>query len=259
MKTVLITGGSSGIGYSLAELFAKDKYRIIIVARDTQTLKKSADELKKEYDVDVVTISKDLSLQKSAQEIHSELTRKKIEVDILINNAGFGTFGFFEKQILSSQEAMIALNITSLTQLTHLFLQDMIKRKSGKIMNVASTAAFQPGPLMSVYFATKAYVLHFTEALANETRKTGVSMYAFCPGPTLTNFQKRAQMRIEDIEKRSSFFMTAKRAADIAYKGLEKNKTLIIPGWKNKILSIIVQFLPRSFVVRAMRRYQDGK
>ncbi len=259
MKTVLITGGSSGIGYSLAELFAKDKYEIVLVARDIKTLKKSADKLKKEYNVDVVTISKDLSLPKSAQEIYTELKRKKIEVDILINNAGFGTFGFFEKQTLSSQEKMIAVNITSLTQLTYLFLQDMIKRKNGKIMNVASTAAFQPGPLMSVYFATKAYVLHFTEALANETKGTGISVYAFCPGPTLTNFQKRAEMRITDIEKRSSFFLSANDAANIAYKGLDKNKTIIISGWKNKCISTVVQFLPRNFVVRVMRRYQEGK
>src|SRR6202790_2259799 len=193
-QTALITGASGGIGYELAKLFARDHYNLVLVARSAERLRRVAEELQGRSGVAVKTVALDLAEASAPRSLFDQLQREGVAVDVLVNNAGFGSIGEFasiaEEEILGQ----ISLNITAVTHLTRLFLPAMLARRHGKIMNVASTAAFQPGPLMAVYYATKAYVLSFSEALANETGGSGVTVTAVCPGPTATAFQKRAGM-----------------------------------------------------------------
>jgi uncharacterized protein len=181
MATALITGASSGIGLELAKVFAANKINLVLVARSESKLNELANEVKQQG-VTVNVLAKDLSSYNTAKEIFDWCGQQNIQIDYLVNNAGVGDFGFFHESEWKKQEQIINLNITALTYLTHLFLPDMVKRKNGKVLNVASTAAFQPGPTMSVYYATKAFVLHFSEAIANELEKTGVTVTALCPG-----------------------------------------------------------------------------
>ena len=194
MKTALITGASSGIGYELAKIHAAKGGNLVLVARSKATLDELKNELEKQYKVSVYTIGKDLSLPNAAQEVYDETTAQKINVDYLINNAGFGTYGFYAISDWEKELQMLNLNIVALCQLTKLYLKDMVKNKGGKIMNVASTAAFQPCPTMSVYGATKAFVLSFSEAVDNEVREKGITVTALCPGATRSGFQAAANM-----------------------------------------------------------------
>src|SRR5450759_4294399 len=187
-RTALITGSSSGIGLELARIHAENGGNLVLVARSKNKLDELKEELENKYNVQVYTIGKDLSLPDSARDVYAELGQQNISVDYLINNAGFGDFGFFAESDWNKQEKMINLNITALAHLTRLFLPDMIKRGDGKILNLASTASFQPGPAMSVYFATKAFVLSFSEAVNNEVRDKGVTVTALCPGSTESGF-----------------------------------------------------------------------
>ena len=246
-RTVLITGASTGIGYELCKLFAGDKYNLVIVSRNEETLRKVAKELTEQYRVSVVCIAKDLSSPFTPQEIYDEILRQNINIDVLVNNAGFTTFGNFVDTDLRLTEEMIGVNISALTRLTKLFLGDMVKRGSGKILNVASTAAFQAGPLMAAYYASKAYVLHFSEALAFELRGTGVSVTTLCPGPTRTQFEKRANISDSGLFK-SPNVMDAKTVAKIGYRGLMKGRTIVIAGAINKFMAFIVRLVPRSAV-----------
>lgn len=190
LKTALITGASSGIGLEFANLLAKDGYHVVLTARNEKRLSEIANELKAKHGVDVTVLAKDLSLTDAAEELTAEILAKGIEVDILINNAGFAAYGPFDETSWKDEKDMIQVNITALTTLTKQLLPGMIKRNRGKILNVASTAAFQPGPLMAVYYATKAYVLSFSEAIDYELSHTNVSVTALCPGATATNFEK---------------------------------------------------------------------
>lgn len=192
--TALITGASSGIGYELARLFARKGHGLVLVARNQETLRELAEKLEREHGIRAIVVSKDLSLPSTPEEIFRELAEKSISVDILVNNAGFGTRGMFSNADTDSQLKMIQVNTTALTHLTRLFLERMSRPRKGRILNVASTAAFQPGPLMAVYYATKAYVLSFSEALASELHGSGVTVTALCPGPTRTEFERRAGM-----------------------------------------------------------------
>ncbi|MBI5046737.1 SDR family oxidoreductase [Candidatus Micrarchaeota archaeon] len=252
-ETVLITGASSGIGYELSKIFAKNGYDLVIIARDGSELKKVATELKT-YGSRVKVIQKDLSDPKAPQEIFTELEKNLISVDILVNNAGFGLFGLFAVTDLNSELKMIDLNVRALTHLTKLFLKPMLKRKKGRILNIASTAAFQPGPLMSVYFATKAYVLHFSEALANELQGTGVTVTALCPGPTKSKFTERANMQKSKLFRN---VMDVGFVAHAGYAGLIAGKTIVIPGIKNKLLAFSVRLAPRSVVTAVARYFQE--
>ncbi len=189
--TVLITGASGGIGYELAKLFARDHHNLVLVARSADKLAQVAAELQT-HGVTVKTISLDLAAPPAPKFLFDQLQREGIAIDILINNAGFGAFGEFAQMPEEEIRGQIDLNITALTALTRLFLPPMVQRHSGRIMNVASTAGFQPGPLMAVYYATKAYVISFSEAIANELRHSGVTVTCFCPGATNTGFAKRA-------------------------------------------------------------------
>lgn len=256
-KTVLITGASQGIGYELAKLFAKDGYHLILVARSRGKLWQLANEMKQQYGTDSTILTKDLALPGAPLEILAEVKEKGLDIDILINNAGFGMYGAFAQMEASEIMNMIQVNITALTELTHLSLPGMISRKSGKIMNVASTAAFQPGPLMAVYYATKAYVLSFSEAIGNEVRPYGITVSALCPGPTDTGFEKRA--KLEQSKLFQGVNMDAATVARIGYEGLFQAETIVIPGWKNRLLAFSVRFTPRSLITKIVRQLQETR
>jgi len=243
-KTALITGASSGIGYELAKQFAKNGYSIVAVAQNESRLESSAENLRKEYNVEVITIAKDLSHTASAQEIFTELKNKNIIVEVLVNNAGFTVLGKFSETNTDEILRMMQVNMVTLTYFTRLILAEMVERRSGKILNVASTAAFQPGPFMSVYYASKAYVLMFSEALAIELKDSGVSMTTLCPGATKTNFAKSANMLQTKLFKDKG--MKAHIVAAKGYNGMMRGKSLVIPGLKNKFFTFGVRFIPRK-------------
>jgi len=254
-EAVLITGATSGIGYELAKLFARDRNDLVLVARSKDSLAQVAEELTREYGVSVKPVPKDLSSPTSPAELFAELRRESIHIDVLVNNAGIGTYGSFVETSLESELAMMRLNMMTLTHLTKLFLEAMLENERGKILNVASTAAFQPGPLMAVYYATKAYVLWFSEALANELRGSGVTVTCLCPGPTRSGFQERAGMEASRLFTFGT--MDAQAVAAIGYRGLMKNKTVIVPGLRNKLLAFSVRFVPRNLLPHLVRMMQD--
>jgi short-subunit dehydrogenase len=252
--TALITGASTGIGRELAKLFAADHYRLILTARQEQRLNDLAAQLRADHGIEVSIYVKDLVDTTAPDELFAAVEQQGDAVDVLVNNAGFGTFGFFAESDVSSQLNMIQLNATALTHLSRLYLPGMLRRGRGKILNVASTAAFQPGPLMSVYYATKAYVLSFSEALADEVSGSGVRVSVLCPGPTTTEFQERAGMNGSGLLRLP--FMDAASVARIGYRGLMRNRTVIIPGLRNKILAHASRHSPRKMVTRLVRRLQ---
>jgi len=251
-QTALITGASGGIGYELAKIFAKDKYNLVLVARSGPNLTQFAGELERQFGISVKMFALDLSLPEAPSQLFAELQRSGISIDVLVNNAGYGKFGEFAQVALEESLGQIQLNITSLTQMTKLFLAPMLERRSGRIMNVASTAAFQAGPLMSVYYATKAYVLSFTEAIANELRGTGVTVTCFCPGATDTNFQKRANTENSRLFKKLGP-ADAKAVAHDGYRALMKGQTLAISGFRNWLVTESTRFAPRKVVTSISR------
>ncbi|GAB4132774.1 MAG: SDR family oxidoreductase [Ignavibacteriales bacterium] len=244
---VLITGASSGIGLELAKVFARENHNLILTARSEKKLSELQQEIQKQYNVDVIVIPKDLSLDNSASEIYDEIKKRKQNVDILVNNAGFGTYGNFTETNLETEIRMINLNITSLVKLTKFFSKEMLERRSGKIMNVASTAAFQAGPLMSIYYATKAFVLSFSEAIANELKGSGVTVTILCPGPTTSGFQEAANITQSRIVKGRKL-PTSADVAEYGYKALMKGKRIAIHGTINSIMANSIRFFPRKFV-----------
>ncbi|MCU0534527.1 MAG: SDR family oxidoreductase [Hydrococcus sp. Prado102] len=255
-KTALITGASSGIGYELAQLLASDRYNLVLVARSADKLKQIADEFTRQFGISVKIISLDLSVPDAPEKVFRELQQDAIAIDILVNNAGFASYGFFAETDLNAELQMMQLNMVALTHLTKLFLKEMVSRHQGKILNIASTAAFQPGPLMAVYYATKAYVLSFSEALANELQGSGVTITALCPGPTESGFQARANMEESKLVS-GKRIMDAKTVAEIGYRGLMKGETVVIPGLKNKLLALSVRFTPRNLVTKIVRSMQE--
>ena len=252
MKTALITGASSGIGLELARLFAQNKTNVVLVARSEGKLRELAQELNKQYGVQVRIITKDLSQYGAAQAVYDQLKTQQIAVDYLVNNAGFGDFGFFHESDWAKQEMMINLNITALTHLTRLLVTDMVQRKSGKILNVASTASFQPGPLMAVYYATKAYVLFFSEAIANELADKGVTVTALCPGPTESGFQNAAAMEQSRLVKGKKL-PTSAEVALYGYKAMMRGEEVAIHGLMNWLTAQSVRFTPRKMVTTLVR------
>jgi short-subunit dehydrogenase len=255
-KTALITGASGGIGYELAKLFAKDHHNVVLVARTAPRLAQFADELKAQFGIAAKAVPLDLTAAPAPQFLFDQLQREGIAVDILVNNAGYGLFGEFAKISLEENLGQIQLNITALTHLTKLFLGPMIERHSGRIMNVASTAGFQPGPLMAVYYATKAYVISFSEALANELKGSGVTVTCLCPGPTDTGLQERAGMENTRLVK-TLRLMDAKTVARDGYRGLMSGRTLVVSGLRNWLLAESVRFSPRKLVTAVSRKLLD--
>ena len=257
MKTALITGASSGIGYELAKIHAAKGGNLVLVARNISKLDELKLELETQFKVSVYTIGKDLSVVDAALEVYNETSEKGIQIDYLINNAGFGDFGMFSDTEWDKEYQMINLNITALTQFTKLYLKDMLKRKSGKIMNVASTAAFVPGPTMAVYCATKPYVLSFSEAVDNEVREFGVSITALCPGATQSGFIAAASAEESALFKGKKL-PSSKEVAVFGYDAMIKGKAVVIHGLPNKILAFIVRFTPRKLVVKISRKVIGG-
>ena len=257
-KTALITGATSGIGYELAYIHAKQGGNVVLVARSKDKLEQIKKDLENNYNINVYVIEKDLSLKNSAKDVYDEIIKNNITVDYLINNAGFGDFGFFNDSDWGKLERMINLNITALTQLTKLFISDMIKQGSGRILNVASTAAFQPGPTMAVYYATKAYVLSFSEAINNEVNGSGVTVTTLCPGPTKSGFQEAASLQESRLVK-GSILATSKEVAEYGYNSMLKGKSVAIPGIVNYLFANSVRFFPRSAVLKVARFIQDKR
>jgi short-subunit dehydrogenase len=251
---VLITGASSGIGYELSQFFARDGNNLVLVARREKKLDGIARDIRKKYSVQVKIIAKDLSVPQSPDEIYTELKQAGLTVDVLVNNAGFGNYGFFVRNNIHRELESIRLNVSALVHLTSLFATGMVERKKGKILNIASTAAFGPGPLMATYFASKAYVLSFSQALANELQGTNVSVTCLCPGPTETEFNKTAGMPALKISRSR---MSAKKVAQIAYRGLMKKKAVVVPGISNNIMVIASKCLGRSVTASILRKVYE--
>lgn len=256
MATALITGASGGIGLELAKLFAADGHRLVLVARSEGKLQELSAQLRQQYNIQAHVLAKDLTDYHTARDIFDWCGQQGIAVDYLVNNAGFGDFGFFAQSDWAKQEQMINLNITTLTYLTHLFLPGMVQRKSGKVLNVASTAAFQPGPTMSVYYATKAFVLHFSEAIANELQGSGVTVTALCPGATESGFQQAAAMEESKLVKGKKLPTSAEVAA-YGYRAMHNGKVVAIHGFLNQLLTFSIRFSPRWMVRKIVRSMQD--
>jgi hypothetical protein len=249
MPTTLITGASCGIGLELARIFAQNGHALILVARNQKRLEEIAAELKS---VPIQIIAKDLSRIGAAEELFHEAPH----CDVLVNNAGFGVFGKFAETPLADELSMMQLNMRTLVILTKLYLEGMIASGSGRVLNVASTAAFQPGPLMAIYYATKAFVLSFSEAIANELKGTGVTVTALCPGPTATGFQERGKMENSGLVKGKKI-MDARTVAEAGYRAVMAGKTLEIPGFQNKLLAQSVRVSPRAVVTNLVRHMQE--
>lgn len=256
MAAVLITGASNGIGLELASVHASKGDSLVLVARNKAKLNELKKQLEQQYKANVYIIDKDLSLPNAALEVYEETKNQGLQIDYLINNAGFGDFGMFVETDWNKELQMINLNIAALTQFTKLYLKEMVHRGSGKIMNVASTAAFQSGPTMSVYYATKAYVLSFSEAIDNEVRDKGVTVTALCPGATESGFQSAAAMEESALVKNKKL-PTAKEVALYGYNAMMRGKTVAIHGLMNYIMANSVRFLPRGVVVKITRQMQD--
>lgn len=248
---VLITGASGGIGYAFAKLFARDHHNLVLVARNGDRLAQVAGELQVQG-VTVKTVALDLAESPASQFLFDQLQREGIAVDILINNAGFGAFGDFAHMSDDQILGQINLNITALTRLTKLFLPSMLARRNGRIMNVASTAGFQPGPLMAVYYATKAYVISFSEAIANELQGSGVTVTCFCPGATHTGFAKRAGNDQSRLFKQLGA-MSAEKVALDGYRALMEGRTLAISGLHNWLVAQSTRLGPRKMVTAISR------
>ena len=251
MASVLITGASGGIGYELAKLFARDHHNLILVARGSDKLAQDAAELRAQ-DVTVKTVSLDLATPLAPKFLFDQLQSEGVPIDILINNAGFGAFGEFAQMSNDEIFGQIQLNIIALTELTRLFLPIMLARRSGRIMNVASTAGFQPGPLMAVYYATKAYVISLSEALANEVRHSGVTVTCFCPGATHTGFAKRAGNDKSRLFKQLGA-MNAEKVALDGYRAVMEGRVLAISGAHNWMVAQSTRFAPRKLVTAISR------
>ena len=255
-ETVLITGASSGIGLELAKCFAADGSNLILVARSTGALEKLAAELRKEFSIQVKVLTADLAQPETPSRIFDELDRAGQAVDVLVNNAGFGLQGMFHELALARQMEILSVNQTALTALTGLFLPGIIERNRGGILNVGSIAAFQPGPGMAIYFASKAYVQSFTEALAAELSHTKLKISVLCPGPTSTNFGKVA--RGNKVRRRKLPGMTAAAVAKYGFEKFRQGRVVIIPGLGNKISATVVRFIPRS-PLRKLVKYLNSQ
>jgi uncharacterized protein len=252
-ETVLVTGASSGIGRELAKCFAADGSRLVLTARHTEALQSLADELRRTHKVEAFVLTADLSLPETPERLFRELQGRGIAVDVLVNNAGFGAWGKFADLPLERQLEMLQVNITALTQLTGLFLPAMKQRSRGGIMNVASVAGFLPGPGMAVYYATKACVLSFTEALAEELSGTNVTVTALCPGPTATNFGNvagAAKGRMVRLAR-----MSAEAVALYGHRAFRKKRVVAVPGLQNRLLVFLTRLNPRSVIRKTAGKF----
>jgi short-subunit dehydrogenase len=261
-RAALITGGSGGIGAELARLFARDGWDLVLVARSREGLEKVGSELAETHGIRYHAIPADLTDPAAPRAIHDEVQALGVPVEALVNNAGFGLMGAFVDNgkdtptELGRELEMLQVNVVALTHLSKLFLPAMVKRGRGYLMNVASTAAFQPGPLMAVYYASKAYVLSFSEALSVELAGTGVTATALCPGPTRTEFQAAANMEDSRLF-RAAHVMTAAEVAEAGYNAMRAGKSSIITGAVNRVMAAGTRFVPRSIAARLAKMAQE--
>ena len=254
----LVTGASSGIGLEFATLLARDGHELVCVARSRERLEQIARGLREEFGGAVTVIARDLAKPEAARDVAAEVESLGLPIEVLVNNAGFGVYGRFAETPLEQELAMIQVNLVALTELTKRILPGMLRRGRGRILNVASTAAFGPGPLMAVYYATKAYVLSFSEALANETSGTGVTVTALCPGPTITEFQTRAGVGGSRLFH-SPLLRNARSVALAGYQGMRRGKRVVVPGLGNLLLVEAVRAIPRRLVTAIARRIQETR
>jgi len=257
-ETVLITGASSGIGLELARCFAADKSQLVLAARNNRAMQSLADELRRQHGIETTVLTADLSRPETPTRVFDELRQSGTSVDVLVNNAGFGAIGEFAGLPLRRQLEMIQVNIAALTELTGLFLPGMMERKRGGVLNVGSVAGFVSGPGMAIYFATKAYVLSFSEALAEEVAGTGLTVTALCPGPTATNFGNVA--RGPSARHFKAPKMTAETVARCGHRAFRKGRVLCVPGWQNHFLIFLMRITPRSFqrkTVKSLNQTRD--
>ena len=245
-QTALVTGASSGIGQAIAEQFARDGINLVVVARNESALQRLASQWQAKWSVQVTVIPMDLSLPSAAQALHDKVAQLGIQIDYLVNNAGYGDYGQFADTSLDKNLAMMRLNMEALTVLCHRFLP-MLTKRQGKILNVASTAAFQPGPYMAVYYATKAFVLSLSEALAAELAAKGVTVTALCPGPTASGFQDKADMHDSALVK-GRRLPTAEAVGQAGYAAMQRGQRVYIPGIMNWLMAQSVRFTPRRMV-----------
>jgi len=255
-KIALVTGAASGFGLEFSKLLAEDSYHLILIDINGPGLLDVKQELESKYPIGIDLLVYDLSKPECALQIYSEL--KQHQIDVLINNAGYGLYGFFSTTNWQREVDMINLQILTLTHLTKLFLPEMIASGNGRIMNVSSVAAFQPGPLMAVYYATKAYILFFTEALANEVKGTGVTATVFCPGQTETNFQKTVALYSNSkLSNTSKVMANATRIARIGYKAMMQGKSVCVPGLLNNVIAQLNRIMPRKATASLVRTLQE--
>jgi uncharacterized protein len=261
MEQALITGASSGIGLALARVFAREQYDLILVARREDKLRSLQRELSEQYGVKVTVLSHDLSEKDAPQKLFDQVQQQNLSVDVLVNNAGYGDYGEFASSDWQKLQGMILLNVLALTHLSHLFLPAMVARGRGKILNVSSTAAFQPGPMMAVYFATKAYVLSLSEAIAAETEEAGISVTVLCPGPTQSNFIELANMDRMALANKASQerLPTAAAVAEFGYAALQKNQVVAVHGFSNKLLTFSTRIMPRGLLRKGVKQVMAAK
>lgn len=254
-NTALITGASGGIGLELARIHAQKGGDLVLVARSLGKLESVKIELEEKYKVRVNVLSEDLSQPESTERIYLYTQEHGIQISTLINNAGFGGHGFFNERKLEDEQAMMQVNMISLTRLTHYFLRDMVARQSGRILNVSSTASFMPGPLQAVYYATKSYVTSFSQAIAEEVAEHNISVTALCPGAVATDFVKAGNLEGVDIWKKAK---SAESVAQFGYKAMEKGKLVAINEGKLALLiNWIVPLLPRKTVLKTSRQAME--
>lgn len=252
MSYALITGASSGIGFALAEVMASKGHDLLLVARSEQKLTALASRLEKQFTISAIVMPLDLSEQGAGQKLNAFILKNNLDVEYLVNNAGVGDFGFFAESEVERQLQMVDLNVRSLTEVSHYIVPALVKRGGGKVLNVASTAAFQPGPYMAVYYATKAYVLSFSQALANELTGKGVTVTALCPGPTTSGFQDVANMNKSGLVK--LFPMpTSKQVAEYGYRTMMSGKRVAIHGFSNWLMAQSSRFTPRRLTTAIVR------
>jgi len=254
-QTALITGASGGIGLDLAECFADGGYDLILAARTESTLRTEAERLAQKYGVKASAIAIDLGELGAGQKLASAIAERGLAVDVLVNNAGYGTAGAFAGSEAGKQLGMIDLNIRALVELTHIYWPSMLQKRRGGVLNVASTAAFQPGPLMAVYYASKAFVLSFSEALWKEAEGTGVNVSCLCPGPTASGFRDRAGTGKTRLSKASTP-MGSMEVAKLGYRAFLRNRRVEITGTRNVVLANLVTYLPRRTVLGMVHNLQ---
>ena len=254
-KYALITGATSGIGYELAKLFAKDQYNLVIVARNTEELEKTSAELK-QSGIEVVTIAKDLFNREAPMEIYNEIQSKNIRIDVLVNDAGQGQYGLFSETEIDRELEIIQLNIGATIALTKPFLKEMIARKDGKILNLSSIAGKTPGPYQAVYHGTKAFIQSFTEAIRSENKDNGITITALLPGATETDFFNKADMNDSKIVQDGSMSSAADVAKD-GYEALMSGDDMVISGFKNKAMIGVTNLTPDHLVADMMKKQQE--